>query len=69
MVLTVVESDDLETGGYMSLTATPRDGGSTVHGAWEQTSKSVRGLLAVTLMRFVGRRSLASYYKRVYDGL
>lgn len=69
VVLTIVECDDLEPGGFMSLTAAPRDGGSAVRGVWHQTSKSVRGLLAVTLMRFVGRRSLASYYKRVYDGL
>lgn len=69
VVLTIAESDDLETGGFMSLTATPRDGGSAVHGVWQQTSKSARGLLAVTLMRFVGRRSLSSYYKKVYDDL
>ena len=69
VVLTIVESDDLQPGGFMSLTAEPRCGGSAVHGVWHQTSKSVRGLLAVTLMRFVGRRSLTSYYKRVYDGL
>lgn len=69
VILTIVDSDDLEPGGFMSLTASPRDGGSSVHCAWQQTSKSVRGLLAVTLMRFVGRRSLASYYKRVYDNL
>lgn len=69
VVLTIAESDDLEPGGFMSLTASPRDGGSMVHGVWQQTPKSVRGLLAVTLMRFVGRRSLASYYQKVYDGL
>jgi hypothetical protein len=69
VVLTILESDDLEPGGFMSLTASPRDGGSSVHCVWAQTSKSVRGLLAVTLMRFVGRRSLASYYQKVYDRL
>ena len=69
VVLTIVESDDLETGGYMALTAAHRDGGSAVHGVWQQTSKSARGLLAVTLMRFVGRRSLSAYYKKVYDDL
>jgi hypothetical protein len=40
-----------------------------VHGEWQQTSKSVRGLLAVTTMRFFGRRVLSSYYKKVYDDL
>lgn len=69
VILSIVESDALETGGFMSLTATPRDGGSAVHGVWQQTSKNARGLLAVTMMRFIGSRSLASYYKKVYDGL
>jgi hypothetical protein len=54
----------------MTLSATPRtEGGSAVHGEWEQTSKSLRGLTAVTLMRFIGPRFLSSYYKKVYDGL
>jgi len=69
VVLTVAESDDFETGGFMSLTAAPRDSGSAVRGVWQQSSKSARGLLAVTLMRLIGRRSLSSYYKKVYDGL
>ena len=69
VVLTVVESYDLAPGGFMSLTAAPRDCGSEVHGVWQQTSKSVRGLLAVTMMRFLGRRFLSSYYKKVYDDL
>lgn len=70
VTLTVTDSDALAPGGYMTLTATPRtEGGSAVHGEWEQTSKSVRGLIAVTMMRFIGPRFLSSYYKKVYDGL
>ena len=70
VTLTVTESDTLAPGGYMTLTATPRaEGGSAVHGKWEQTSKSLRGLMAVTMMRFIGPRFLSSYYKKVYDGL
>jgi hypothetical protein len=69
VVLSVAESDDLEAGGFMSLTAAHREGGSAVHGVWQQTSKSLRGLAAVTLMRFLGRRSLSTYYKKVYDNL
>jgi hypothetical protein len=70
VTLTVTDSDALAPGGYMTLTATPRTaGGSAVHGEWEQTSKSLRGLIAVTLMRFAGPRFLSSYYKKVYDGL
>ena len=69
VTLTITESDALEPGGFMSLTAAPRDGGSAVHGVWQQTSKSVRGLLAVTMMRFIGPRFLSSYYKKVYDAL
>ena len=70
VTLTVVESDALAPGGYMTLTAAPRaGGGSAVHGEWEQTSKNLKGLLAVTMMRFIGRRFLSSYYKKVYDAL
>jgi hypothetical protein len=69
VTLTIVESDALETGGFMSLTAAPRVGGSAVHAVWQQTSKSIRGLAAVTMMRVIGPRFLASYYKKVYDAL
>ncbi len=69
VTLTIADSDALETGGFMSLTATPHDGGSAVHGVWGQTSKSVRGLLAVIMMRLFGPRFLSSYYKKVYDAL
>jgi hypothetical protein len=70
VTLTVVESEAMAPGGFMTLTATPGpDGGSIVHCVWEQTSKSLRGVIAVTMMRFVGPRLLSSYYKRVYDGL
>jgi hypothetical protein len=69
VTLTIVESDALEPGGFMSLTAVPHDGGSAVHGVWQQTSKSLRGLAAVTMMRLFGSRFLSSYYKKVYDAL
>jgi hypothetical protein len=70
VTLTVVESDALAPGGYMALAATPQaGGGSAVHGEWEQTSKNLKGLLAVTMMRFIGPRFLSSYYKKVYDAL
>jgi hypothetical protein len=70
VTLTVTDSDALAPGGYMTLAATPRTaGGSAVRGEWEQSSKSFRGLIAVTMMRFVGPRFLSSYYKKVYDGL
>jgi hypothetical protein len=70
VTLTVVESDALAPGSNMSLTATPTtEGGSSVHGVWEQTSKNVIALAGITLMRFVGPRFLSTYYKKVYDGL
>jgi hypothetical protein len=69
VVLTIIESDALEAGGFMSMTATPHDGGSAVHGVWQQSSKSVRGLAAVIMMRAIGPRFLSSYYKKVYDRL
>jgi hypothetical protein len=70
VTLTVVESDAMEAGSFMSLTATRRvGGGSSVHGEWQQTSKNLIGLLGVVTMRFIGPRFLSSYYKKVYDGL
>jgi hypothetical protein len=70
VTLTVTESDALAAGSYMALTATPRaEGGSAVHGKWEQTSKNLTALLGVTMMRLIGPRYLSSYYKKVYDRL
>ena len=70
VTLSITDSDAFQSGGYMSLTATPRaEGGSAVHGEWEQTSKNLTGLTAVTMMRLIGPRFLSSYYKKVYDGL
>ena len=70
MTLSITDSDALQPGGFMTLTATPKAaGGSSVHGVWQQSSKNLTGLLAVTMMRFIGPRFLSSYYKKVYDGL
>jgi hypothetical protein len=68
VTLTIVEADALRPGGFMSLTATPRsEGGSAVHAVWDQSSRNLRGLVAVATMRLIGRRFLSSYYRRVYD--
>ncbi|WP_200828513.1 hypothetical protein [Mycobacterium sp. 3519A] len=70
VTLTVTESASLKPGGYMRLTATPRDeGGSAVHGEWEQSPASLTAAVGVMMMRLVGPRFLASYYKKVYDAL
>jgi hypothetical protein len=70
VTLTVVEGDAMKAGSYLTLTAKPRaEGGSSVHGIWDQTSKNVIGLIGVGTMRFIGPKFMSSYYKRVYDGL
>jgi hypothetical protein len=70
VTLTVVDGDAMASRSFMTLSATPAaDGGSSVHGVWDQTSKNLTGLLGVTAMRFIGPRFLSSYYKKVYDGL
>jgi hypothetical protein len=70
VTLTITESDALQAGGFMTLTATATaEGGSSVHGVWEQASKNLTGLVGVTMMRFIGPRFLSSYYEKVYDGL
>ena len=68
--LTVVDGDAMQPGSYMTITAAPRaGGGSSVHGVWDQTSKSLIGHVGVGTMRFIGPRFMSSYYKKVYDGL
>jgi hypothetical protein len=68
VTLTVVEAEALVSGGFMTITATPRaEGGSAVHAVWDQSSKSLQGLLAVATMRLIGPRFLSSYYKKAYD--
>jgi hypothetical protein len=70
VTLTVTDSDALKPGSFMTLTATPRaEGGSAVHGEWEQTSKNLTALIGVALMRVIGPRFLSSYYNKVYDAL
>jgi hypothetical protein len=70
VTLTIIESDAMQAGGFMTLTATPTaEGGSSVQGVWEQRSKNLTGLVGVTGMRLIGPRFLSSYYKKVYDGL
>ena len=69
VTLTVVEGDAMQAGSYMSLTATPRDGGSAVHGVWEQTLKNFVGFIGVGAMRFIGPKFMSSYYKKVFDDL
>ena len=54
----------------MTMTATPAaEGGSAVHAVWDQTSKNVSAMLGVATMRLIGPRFLASYFKKVFDGL
>ena len=68
VTLAVMEAETVNPGGFMTLTATPRaEGGSAVHAVWDPSSKNLTGLVAVTVMRFIGPRSLKSYYKKVYD--
>ena len=70
VTLTVIESEALAPGSYMTMTATPRpEGGSAVHAVWDQTSKNVSALVGVATMRIIGPRFLANYFKRVYYGL
>ncbi len=68
--LSVVESNAQAPGSFMTLEAKPRpEGGSSVHGVWEQKSASLVGFIGVASMRLIGARFLSSYYKGVYDTL
>jgi len=67
---TVLDSNALGTGSYVSLEARPSaDGGSDVHGVWERTAKSGTARVVLVVMRFAGPRILSGYFTKVYDGL
>jgi hypothetical protein len=70
VTLTVVESDSLAPGSNATMTATPNPaGGTSVHVVWDHTSKNLSALLGIAMMRVIGPRFLASYFKKVYDRL
>ncbi len=71
VTLTVVESDAMAPGGFMTFdrnTSRPRAAAPCTRSG-SRRRKNLRGLIAVTMMRFIGPRFLSSYYKKVYDGL
>ncbi|CCF61060.1 hypothetical protein [Nocardia cyriacigeorgica] len=70
VTMTVVRSDDLAVGSYHTVIVRPgADGGSTVHGIWDNTSISASAWFGVLVMRAMGRRFFTTYYRRVFDQL
>lgn len=68
--MTVTESPYLERGSFHSVLATPApDGGSNVHGVWDNTAKNLSATFGVLMMRIVGRTFFTTYYRRVFDRL
>jgi hypothetical protein len=52
------------------MTATPNTaGGTSVHVVWDHTSRNLTAWLAIAMMRVIGPRYLAYYFKKVYDRL
>jgi len=73
---TVVDSDDLATGSFVSLSAKPgapgapgAPGGADVHGVWERTAKTLKARIILVIMRVAGARILGGYFTKVFDGL
>ena len=67
---TVVDSDDLATGSFVSLSAKPgAAGGADVHGVWERSPKTLKARIILMIMRVAGPRILSGYFTKAYDGL
>ncbi|WP_280471688.1 SRPBCC family protein [Nocardia cyriacigeorgica] len=70
VTMTVTGGDDLAIGSYHTVIVRPAaDGGSTVHGIWDNTAISNSARFGVLVMRLMGRRFFTTYYRRVFDQL
>ncbi|MGV9611901.1 hypothetical protein [Nocardia xishanensis] len=66
----VVDSDYFAPGGFHEVTIHPaEDGGSDVHGVWDNTALHPSTHATLAMMRLAGRRFFVSYYARVFDRL
>lgn len=70
VTMTVTGSDDLGVGSYHTVIARPAaDGGSSVHGIWDNTAISNSARFGLLVMRVMGRRFFTMYYRKVFDQL
>lgn len=66
----VVDSAHLAPGSLHELTIRPADdGGSDIHGLWDNTAIHPSARLGVGMMRLMGPKFFTTYYRRVFDGL
>ncbi|MCP2292990.1 hypothetical protein ACFYT3_24840 [Nocardia amikacinitolerans] len=66
----VVDSDYLAPGSFHELTIRPaEDGGSDVHGVWDNTALRPSSQVGLAMARLMGRRFFVAYYTRVFDRL
>ncbi|MBF6438069.1 hypothetical protein [Nocardia cyriacigeorgica] len=64
------ESGGLAVGSYHTVVARPaRDGGSALHGIWDNTAISGSARFGLLMMRAVGRPFFTRYYRQVFDQL
>ena len=67
---TVVESEALAPGSYVSLTTKPSpSGGTDVHGVWDRTGANRSGNMAALVMRLFGKGIFGRYFRKVFDGV
>jgi hypothetical protein len=70
VVWAVQEASFVRAGSSISATVTPgKDGGSEIHIVWERFPTSMKGRFFVVLMKMTGGKPMASYWKKVLDGL
>ncbi|MGV9711661.1 hypothetical protein ACWDTI_13465 [Gordonia sp. NPDC003424] len=70
VIMTVTDSEYAAPGGMHTVRAAARPaGGSDVHGIWEITARNFSANIGVVVMRVVGARFFAAYYRRVFDGV
>ncbi|UGT52805.1 hypothetical protein [Nocardia asteroides] len=68
--MSVTESPHLAAGSYHVVTASAApDGGTDVHGVWDNTARSRSAKVGLLMMRLMGRRFFTVYYRKVFDGL
>lgn len=68
--MTVAESAHLATSSFHTVEVRPAaNGGSDLHGVWDNTAINLPANIGVRMMRVMGPRFFSLYYKRVLDRL
>lgn len=70
IVMTVTESAYLAASSFHTIEVKPAtNGGSDLHGVWDNTAINLSAKIGIATMRVIGARFFRLYYKRVLDRL